>query len=206
MSRPAGARNHDFCEKRTALLDTLTDFALAAALTRPSLRQFAIAANQSEPTLRHYFGDRQGLVLEIIENIGLRSKAVWDLVRAPAANPAEATSEYFSLAEAGMKNGGFTRAHAFGVIEGFADDQAGKAYREKMLDPALRAFSDKLAVTQGGPRDPQELLAATLAATAPLFLFGVHQELLGGRQDEPIDMPKTFGLLQKWMTKAFTAA
>ena len=69
MSRPAGARNHDFCEKRTALLDTLTDFALAAALTRPSLRQIAIAANQSEPTLRHYFGDRQGLVLEIIENI-----------------------------------------------------------------------------------------------------------------------------------------
>lgn len=50
-----------------------------------------------------------------------------------------------------------------------------------MLDPALRAFSDKLAVTQGGPRDQQELLAATLAATAPLFLLGVHQELLGGR-------------------------
>lgn len=70
MPRPAGARNHDFDEKRAALLDALTDFALSADLRRPSLRQFAQAMNASEPTLRHYFGDRQGLIIEILENIG----------------------------------------------------------------------------------------------------------------------------------------
>ena len=44
MPRPAGVRNHDFEAKKTALLDTLSEFALNDDLRRPSLRQFAIAA------------------------------------------------------------------------------------------------------------------------------------------------------------------
>ena len=69
MPRPAGVRNHDFESKRTALLDTLTQFALEDNMQRPSLRQFAIAARASEPTLRHYFRDRQGLIIAILQYI-----------------------------------------------------------------------------------------------------------------------------------------
>lgn len=206
MPRPAGVRNHDFDEKRAALLNTLTDFALKAALDRPSLRQFAIAAHQSEPTLRHYFGDRQGLVIEIIGNLSERAKVTWDMAAMPASGPAAAVTDYLTFAEAGMKQGIFTRVHAFGLIEAFADDVVGKYYLKTMLEPSLKAFSDKLRKTPGAARDEDELRAAALAATAPLFVLGVHQELLGGKNDIPINMSKTFEYLRTWLSAAFAPA
>lgn len=205
MPRPAGVRNHDFDEKRASLLNALTEFALDADLRRPSLRQFAIAVNQSEPTLRHYFGDRQGLVIEIIENIRQHSLPIWDIVNMPADDPAQAVKDYLDLSEKGMQKGRFTRAHAFGLIEGLADELVGKAYLEKMLHPALKVFAEKLRATPGGPRDPDELMAATFAATAPIILMGVHQELLGGSDHAPVDMSRIFGFLNVWLSESFTA-
>jgi AcrR family transcriptional regulator len=206
MPRPAGARNHDFDEKRAALLDTLTDFALAAALTRPSLRQFAIAAHQSEPTLRHYFVDRQGLVIEIIGNLNKRAQVTWEMAARPAANPADAVNDYLTFSQAGMEKGVFNRFHAFALIEAFADDTVGKVYLDQILEPSLKAFSDKLRNTPGATRDEAELRAATLLASAPLLVLGMHQELLGGKNVAPIDMNKTFALMKKWLSQAFTAA
>src|SRR3990167_3584025 len=203
MPRPPGARNHDFDTKRAALLDALTEFGINAALSRPSLRQFALAVGQSEPTIRHYFGDRQGLVIEIIINLGQRAQAIWDIVAEPSVDAATAVKEYLDLTLNGMTEGRFTRVHAFGLIEGFADDVVGKVYLEAMLEPSLKAFSDKLRNTPGAPRDEAELRAATLAATAPLFVVGVHQELLGGKTSMPIDMARPFAFLQRWLSPAF---
>ncbi|MBK8198399.1 MAG: TetR/AcrR family transcriptional regulator [Acidobacteria bacterium] len=204
MSRPAGARNHDFDEKRSALLNTLTDYGLNAALTRPSLRQFAIAAGQSEPTLRHYFGDRQHLVIEIVEEIARRASAVWSEVAKPAAGPVPAVREYLAFAEKGMMNGASTRAHAFGLIEGFADPVVGRVYLDVMLQPSLEAFSEKLQATPGTPTDPSELHAATLVATAPIILIGLLQVVLGGGE-LPMHVGATFEHLQDLLSRAFSA-
>jgi len=187
-------------------LDTLTDYALSAALTRRSLRQFAIAAEQSEPTLRHYFGDRQGLVIEIIGNLSKRAQVTWEMDAKPAANPAEAVNDYLTFAQAGMEQGIFNRFHAFSLIEAFADNKVGKVYLEKIMEPSLKAFSDKLRSTPGATRDEAELRAATLLASAPLLVLGMHQDLLGGKHDAPIDVNKTFGFMKDWLSKAFTAA
>lgn len=204
MPRPAGTRNHDFDEKRAALLDALTDFALSADLRRPSLRQFAMAVQQSEPTLRHYFHDRQGLVVEILETIGRRATPLWAMVATPSANPAEAFAEYFRISEAGIKLGGFTRAHAFGLIEGLADECAGKAYLEKVLEPALKAVSEKLRGTTGAPHEETALRAAALAALSPMLVMALHQELLGGASSAPIDAGATMGHLKGWLGRALT--
>jgi AcrR family transcriptional regulator len=195
MPRPSGARNHDFEVKRAALLDTLTDFALNSGVQRPSLRQFAMAAKQSEPTLRHYFGDRQGLVIEIIKKIAANSEQVWALVRRPAKDVTSAVSEYIKLTEFSFREGMFARSHAFALVEGLADRVVGKVYLEFMLEPSLTAFSDKLAATPGGPSDPAQLRAATLAATGPLFVLALHQNLLNGRETLPMDTSKIFGFL-----------
>jgi len=205
MPRPAGARNHDFDEKRAALLDALTDFALSADLRRPSLRQFAMAVHQSEPTLRHYFHDRQGLVVEILENIGRRATPLWAMVATPSASPEVAFEEYFRISEAGMKLGGFTRAHAFGLIEGLADECAGKAYLEKVLEPALKAVSEKLRGTPGAPDDDAELRAAALATLSPMLVMSLHQELLGGVTSAPIDSGVTMRHLQGWLSRGVTS-
>lgn len=204
MPRPAGVRNHDFEEKRAALLNALTDFALSADLRRPSLRQFAIAVHQSEPTLRHYFTDRQGLVIDILETIGQRGAPLWAMVATRSPDPATAFEEYFRISEAGMRLGGFVRAHAFGLIEGLADEAAGQAYLEKVLDPALGALSDKLRSTPGAPQDETALRAAALAALSPLLVMSLHQELLGGAQSTPIDSRAVIAQLQGWLGKALT--
>lgn len=204
MPRPAGARNHDFDAKRAALLDALTEFALSADLRRPSLRQFAQAMDVSEPTLRHYFEDRQGLILDILDNIGRKGAPLWALVATPSASPATAFEEYFRISEAGMRLGGFIRAHAFGLIEGLADEAIGKAYLEKVLEPALAAVANKLRATPGAPSDETELRAAALAALSPLLVMSLHQELLGGAQSAPIDSSRVILSLQAWLGKALT--
>jgi AcrR family transcriptional regulator len=205
MPRPAGARNHDFGEKRLALVDLLTDFALEADLRRPSFRQFAIAANASEPTLRHYFEDRQGVILAILENMGNRGKHIWSLIALPASSQVEAVEQYYRVADAGRRHDLFTRAHAFGLIEGIADEDAGRAYLRYLLEPNLQAIIEKLGATPDSPQTPAALRAAAFAVLAPLLIMSIHQILLGGDKEAPIDSPATFGYLQSWLGSAFAA-
>lgn len=200
MPRPAGVRNRDFAEKRLALLDTLTDFALSSDLRRPSLRQFAIAASASEPTLRHYFKDRQGVVVAILERIGARGRPLWQTVTSPAKDLTTALEEYFRISEAGMRHGGFIRAHAFGIIEGVADTVAARAYLEHVLEPALRAVEAKLAGSGAGSDNRKLLRAAALASLAPMLVMCLHQDLLGGEDDWAFDVPATMAHLQTLLT------
>lgn len=187
MPRPAGVRNRDFADKRAALLATLTDFALNSDLRRPSLRQFAIAAEASEPTLRHYFKDRQGVVVAILECIGERGQGLWTMISTPARDVPTAFEEYFRISEAGMRHGGFIRAHGFGIIEGVADPVAGQAYLRNVLEPALNAVARKIAATPGATREPKRLRAIALATLSPMLVMSLHQDLLGGDADWKID-------------------
>ncbi|MEO0465698.1 MAG: hypothetical protein AAF216_04080 [Pseudomonadota bacterium] len=201
MPRPAGVRNRDFAEKRLALLDTLCDFALNCDLRRPSLRQFALAASASEPTLRHYFKDRQGVVMAILERIGVRGEPLWQTIATPASDTAKALEEYFRVSEAGMRHGGFIRAHAFGIIEGVADPAAAKAYLEHILEPALAAVEAKLSGSMLKGGDRKFLRAAALASLAPMLVMCLHQDLLGGDDAWPFDVPATMAHLQTMLSQ-----
>jgi len=196
MPRPAGVRNRDFEDKRGALLSALTDFALNSDLRRPSLRQFAIAAEASEPTLRHYFKDRQGVVLAILECIGQRGQGIWNMIATPSGDIATAFEEYFRVSEAGMRHGGFIRAHGFGIIEGLADPVAGKAYLRHVLEPALGAVERKIAGTPGGGGDGRRLRAIALATLSPLLVMSLHQDLLGGDDEWEIDFAAALATIQ----------
>lgn len=187
MPRPAGVRNHDFAEKKADLIARLCDHALNSDLRRPALRQFAQAVGASEPTLRHYFGDRSGLIVAILEEIGARGAALWELVSQPSASVPAAVEEYYRLSEAGMRHGGFVRAHAFGIIEGVADPAAAAAYRRCVLNPSLDALRRKLAATPGAPAREEALEAAALALFTPLLGISLVQDLLGGARDNPTD-------------------
>lgn len=205
MPRPAGVRNRDFAEKRAALVETLCDFALNCDLRRPSLRQFAIAAEASEPTLRHYFGDRQGVVVAVLVRIGERGAGIWDAVATPSDSPTDALAEYYRVSEAGMRHGGFIRAHAFGLIEGLADPTAGRAYLKHVLEPALNAIERKYAGTPGAPDERGSLRAAALATLSPLLVMCLHQDLLGGEADFPIDGAETLDDLQRLLSEGMSA-
>ena len=204
MPRPAGVRNHNFEAKRTALLDTLTEFALQDDLRRPSLRQFALAAGASEPTLRHYFRDRQGVVIAILGHIHTRALPLWDIIKTGADDTATAVAEYFRVTEAGLTHGGFARAHAFGLIEGMADEAVGQAYLEFLLDPALEAVSAKMDATPGRPETETERKAAAFMMLSPILVMTLHQQLLGGKDASPIDTNGFMTLMQTWLASGLS--
>ncbi|MEM1087117.1 MAG: TetR/AcrR family transcriptional regulator [Pseudomonadota bacterium] len=199
MPRPAGVRNHDFEKKRSALLDQLTDFALNDDLRRPSLRQFAIAAGASEPTLRHYFSDRQGVVIAILNHIHDRGLSLWDVIKTPSKDAASAVEEYFRVTQAGLTHGGFARAHAFGLIEGMADEVVGQAYLKALLDPALQAVQSKLEATAGATYQGEAGRSAAFMMLAPILVMTLHQQLLGGSDSSPIESNSFLDQIQKWL-------
>jgi len=204
MPRPAGVRNHNFEAKRTALLDTLTEFALSDDLRRPSLRQFALAAGASEPTLRHYFRDRQGVVMAILEHIHARGVPLWEIIKTGSPDTATAVTEYFRVTEAGLTHGGFARAHAFGIIEGMADETVGQAYLEFLLDPALEAVSQKMKATPGRPETKDERRASAFMMLSPILVMTLHQQLLGGKEASPIDTDSFMKLMQNWLASGLS--
>lgn len=204
MPRPAGVRNHDFEAKKTALLDTLSEFALNDDLRRPSLRQFAIAAQASEPTLRHYFKDRQGLVIAILKHIHGRAIPLWEVIATGAPDTATAVAEYFRVTEAGLTHGGFARAHAFGIIEGMADETVGQAYLEFLLDPALSAVSEKMDATPGKPETLDERRASAFMMLSPILVMTLHQQLLGGKEASPVDTAGFLKLMQNWLASGLS--
>ncbi len=204
MPRPAGVRNHNFEAKRNALLDTLTEFALRDDLRRPSLRQFALAAGASEPTLRHYFRDRQGVVIAILEHIHARAVPLWDVIKTGSPDTATAVAEYFRVTEAGLTHGGFARAHAFGLIEGMSDEAVGRAYLEYLLDPALDAVSAKMDATPGRPETETERRASAFMMLSPILVMTLHQQLLGGKDASPIDTNGFMTLMQTWLASGLS--
>ncbi|MEO0882190.1 MAG: hypothetical protein AAFY34_05615 [Pseudomonadota bacterium] len=196
MPRQAGSRNKDFAQKRQELVRALTEHALTADIRRPSLREFAQACSVTEPTLRHYFVDRKGTVHAIIDEMARRGKVIWDVVAMPSATGKEALENYFMISNMGIRDGGFIRAHAFGIIEGLADLEIGKAYVAKILEPSLQAVMTKLKLSTRRDIPGDELRSMALAAFAPLLLASLHQDLLGGKETAEIDSEALTQLLQ----------
>jgi len=204
MARTPGARNYNFGMKRGALIDSAIELALQGEISRPSLRQFAISAETSEPTLRHYFSDRKGLVIAIMEEIGERTRPLWQDLAAPAESVDEAVKACFHHALTRITDDQFVRMHAFGLIEGVADPSAGQAYLKFILEPSLDCIRQKLAATPGASGDAAELQTAALAIFSPVIMFCLHQHLLGGRIVAPLDGQTTVMQLSEWLAGAIS--
>ncbi|MBL8560545.1 MAG: TetR/AcrR family transcriptional regulator [Hyphomonadaceae bacterium] len=186
MPRPAGSRNADYDAKRAALIAALTDLTLATPALRPSLRHWALACGVTEPTLKHYFGDREGVAIAILEEIGARSRGLIDAVAEPAPDLAQAVDTYIALSKIGLKNGAFAHAHCFGIVEGVAHPDVGRAYLAHLLEPSLDALEARLAPFH--PEGRSAARAAALALFAPMLLAVVHQQALGGDSSAPMDV------------------
>ena len=70
MGRPAGRRNADYDDERSALLGRLQVAVLAPGGAALSFRELAAAADVSPATLRHYFQDRPGVLRAALAALG----------------------------------------------------------------------------------------------------------------------------------------
>lgn len=206
MPRPLGRRNPDYDEKRERLVRDLTEFVLRSDLTRPSFRQLAQAGGVAEPTLRHYFGDRDGVAEAILALLGEQAQPLIEAVATPTTGAAAAVDAYIDLSRLGVTNGGFGRAHCFGLVEGVADEKVGEAYLSLLLEPSLKALEARLAPYLNVEEGSAKARAAALMMFAPMLLAVIHQQLLGGAKAAPMDLDAMFDALAELMRNAVGAA
>ncbi len=185
-------------DRKGELLVILARAATAERSAPVSLRQFAIKAGVSEPTLRHYFSDRQGVVIAIIDYFADGAKSWLDRSAKPAASVEDAVRGYAELALEGADTDIFAQAHAFALVESIHDPVVARAYLDTVIEPSLKAIEARLAPSLDPARaDPDRVRHAAIALYAPILIAVLHQRLLRGAEARPLDMGAFFNDLSK---------
>lgn len=155
------------------------------------MRQFAIRAGVSEPTLRHFFSDRQGVVVAILEHLAAQASGWLARMSEPVDNPAEGLNAFASAAQNDDVANLFTRAHSFALVEAIHDPVVARAYRRTMIDPSLAAIERRI----GGAKPP------AFAFYASMLLAILHQGPLGGAAEAPLDTSALLADLAERLTR-----
>lgn len=199
MARPAGVRNQDFEQKKQALTDKLLSYVLSDGVDRPSFRQLAIAAETSEPTLRHYFTDRTGLIIHLLEQITERSVPLREALGQPQDSLDDAVLGYFKQMAVLTRTEAYVRVHAFGIREAIGDETIQTFYLKKFLSPGIDSVAERLVRSKGGLRTFDEARHAAILIVSTSLLRVVHQEILKGKVHQPLDEEAYFERVGKWL-------
>lgn len=183
MPRPAGVRNQDYEEKRRALLSALISFIQSEGVLAPSMRQFAIAAGVSDVCLKHYFDDRRGLVVALLEEMNKNTAKLREEMRQPARSISEAVAAYVHLADKVSQNKPFMRWQVFALREATADPVIYEAYEKYLLRPASEALGESLMRSSGGRLGYEATLQAASHITFNA-MFLAMQGLFGRDEGE----------------------
>jgi len=182
--------------RRRELLDVLAQAALDIGSRPVSLRQFAIQAGVSEPTLRHHFGDRQAVVVAIMDHLAESARDWLERAAAPAGDVGDGLRSFADFTLAGLESDLFVRAHSFALVEAIHDPVAATAYRRTMIDPSLAAIEARIAgAVDPSGEDPEKVRQTAFAYYSALLFAILHQGPLGGREEAPLDVGGFLGRL-----------
>ncbi len=182
MGRPAGSRNLDHDRTRDELVRRLSSAIEASDRYDMSFRELAAAAGVSPPTLRHYFGNREAVLVAVLERIheqGLRYVAEG---AAAERGPVRQALRWFLgyLVEGWSR--GVGAAHALGLTQGIGNAVLGPAYLRTLLEPTLQAAEARIALHMArkeiGPCDAR---LAAVELVSPVLVVLLHQHALGGQ-------------------------
>lgn len=189
MARPAGRTNSDYSEKRSALLERMVPLVFSQMPTRPSLRELAKYAGVQPNTLRHYFGDRTGLILALLEHIAAKGERHFSRVETLAeAPPRVGIAQLIEWLLTGWDTV-YGALLAGGMAEGMGDTQVGPAYLQRVLDPTLGSVERLLSrYVEQGDLPAMNTRAGALALIGPILFAAVHQGPLGGTHVSPLAM------------------
>lgn len=179
--------------RRLELLTRLAEIALKHHHSAISLRQFAIQIGVSEPTLRHFFTDRQGVVIALIEYFA-DGAADW-LARSAEASDTldQAVEGYTALAIEGSTRTVFARAHAFAFVEAIHDPVIARTYLDHIIEPSLKAIEQRLQPSIDPQNsDPERVRHAAFFLYAPVLTAILHQRLLNGEHTRPLNLQSFF--------------
>lgn len=192
MPRTQGSRNADYAEERTALVTRLR----AALVTHPSpaqlsFRQLAALADVSAPTLRHYFANREGVFVAVLEDMhrqGLPYLAA--AATLPIADARQSLRWFLESLLFGWR-AGVEALHRFGLTAGMGHPVLGPAYVQEILEPTLQALEARLARhVADGTLVARDVRHAALELLSPVVLALLHQDGLGGTRCRPLDVAR----------------
>jgi AcrR family transcriptional regulator len=189
LTRTTGARDADFEQKRSGLLDKLMDRLSQPNGTHPSLRQLGQAAGVSLPTLRHYFGDRDAVVAAVFAEWRRRGAVFLAAAAQPEGGLAESLTAYLNTLVTGFRDYGVWKIIAVGFAEGTLDDRHGLTFLEQTLEPMIGALTRRLVEHQSrGEMIPCDARFAAISLIAPTLILCQHQYQLGGISKFPVDL------------------
>jgi len=207
LSRPKGARDADYENRRSELLRSMTLHMMRRDSPRPSLRELAAAAGVSVPTLRHYFGARPQVIDAIFEECLKRGRQVIeDASRSdrPFADSILDFSRTLVDALAARREVRLGDFFAVTLGEGLIDPGVSRSTRRHVLDPTVATLATRLRghVDRGEMIDT-DLRDAALMLVCPLLMASLHQEQMGGALESPIRLDDMIETMSAAFVRAF---
>jgi AcrR family transcriptional regulator len=190
VARTRGARNADYDDSRLELARKVREGVLKDDGLRSSLRELAAGAGTSVATLKHYFGDRRGLMVAVMES--LRIDGAPYIARASTPISGDLSESLVHLLRGltvAWKRFHVGRMHAAMLAEGLAVKTLGPSYVTLMLEPLLQVGEQVLQRhLDAGQLVPCDVRHAALMLQTPIIMALLHQESLSGKACRPLDV------------------
>lgn len=189
MTRSKGSRNKDFDEARLALIRKVQAHLLDKPDPTISFRALAEVVGVGVPTLAHYFGDRDGLWLAVMQ--AFRADGEVHIQNAFKHRPKDlkASLEAFVAQLLVGWRMGLCALHQFGLRSGFSHPELGPAYVNELLEPTVEALEKRFALHEAeGSFPPGDHRHAALCFLSPLLIALTHQDALLGKECRPLDL------------------
>ena len=190
MARVQGSRDADYAAKRALLVSRVRARLAERGGGHPSFRDLATSAGVGQTTLRHYFGDADGLIAAVFEDYAREGAPYLEVLARPSGPFAKSVADAAAFMAAGQRHDVLRAVHATGQAEGVRRPQAGKAYREHILDATLGAVARRLQghIGLGEVRDGIDPVKAAIVLVAPIVFAFQHQADLQGAASAPVDL------------------
>ncbi len=190
VARTAGARNADYDDSRLELARRVREGLMRDEGLRSSLRELAARAGTSVATLKHYFGDRRGLLVAVMES--LRIDGAPYIARASTPISGDLRESLVQLLRGlivAWKRHRVGEMHAAMLAEGLAGKALGPSYVTLMLEPLLQLGEQVLQRhIDAGQLAPCDVRHAALMLQTPIIMALLHQESLSGKGCRPLDV------------------
>lgn len=192
MARTRGSRNVGYEEQRTALARKVREALAGAAGLNASFRELAAAADSSVATLKHYFGDREGLLQGVMEN--MRAEAAPYLAMSAQVRPGPVRGSLLHFLQAihlAWFKYGVGKNYGATLALGLSSKGVGPSYVNHVLEPLLQTGESLLRQhVERGDLAIADVRHASLSLLSPVVFALLHQDNLSGAKCRPLDVPR----------------
>ena len=196
MGRPRGSRSEGYESRRREILKRLTLRLSQQDAMHASYRDLAEAAEVSISSLQHYFGRRADIVAAVLTQAHTLSAPYLAHMSQPSGSFEVSVRDALSYLRLGFERFGLDDLHALGFAEGLRNREIGPVFVEQVLEPSIKAVTQRLSEHQrrGEMRPDEDARIAAILLLSPLVVVFLHQRDLGGRKKYPADLDAILAL------------